>query len=104
MAEPYIPSRPIDTGELPAVNAHTVMLAAWMEHQIRSAKRKKRFRLIRGMYEMADELNSLGSVRRLKSADPAADKSIADARRQSASLFRALAEMFSRQFLEDEGR
>ncbi len=104
MAEPYIPSRPINAAELPAPSVQSVMMATWFEHQVRSAKPRKRARLIRSMYEMADELDSLGGIRRLKSADPAADKGIADARRQSASLFRALAELFSRQFLEDEGR
>ncbi len=104
MAEPYIPNRPIDAAGLPAVSVHSLMMATWMEHQIKSAKPRKRARLIRNMYDMADDLDMLGNVRRLKAANPAADKSIAEARRQGASTFRALAELFTRQYLEDEGR
>ncbi len=75
-----------------------------MEHQIKAAKPRKHARLIRGMYEMADDLDSLAGIARFKPANRAADAGLADARPQSASMFRALAEVFTRCFLDGEGR
>ena len=58
MATPYVPKRPVVAAELPTASVHLVMMEAWLEHQIRQAKPRKRARMIAGMYEVADDLEA----------------------------------------------
>ncbi len=77
------------------------MMTAWLEQQIIVEKPKKRRRMIRDLYAIAEELEKRGSVRRLRTVNPTYDRDLGRMRREAAGLFKAVGDMLSRRLMEE---
>ena len=102
MTEPYVPGHPVERPNLPYPDVALVMLSTLLERQMKGAGKKKRARTLKLLHDCADNLDSLGSIRRLKPSDRRADSDMGKLRKSAAALFRAWAELYGRSHVEEE--
>ena len=60
--------------------------------------------MIADLYEQADQLECMGNVRRIRSLDRPTETDLLEKQRQAAAGLRTLAQLFTRNFIEDQGR
>ena len=76
------------------------MMEAWLERQIMSAKPRKRRRMVRDLYAIAEELKALGGISRIRSQNREGERNLAHIRTEASAAFRAFADLFSRRIMD----